>query len=56
MAILYDWYENPGASDDSEERGWHPRIFLNGKVGMDKLELTYAADLCGCDRALRDVA
>ena len=37
MAILYDWYENPGGSDDSEEKGLHPRIFLNGKVGTDKL-------------------
>ena len=27
MAILYDWYENPGESDDSEEKGLHPRIF-----------------------------
>lgn len=36
MAILYDWYENPGESDDSEEKGLHPRIFLNGKVGTDK--------------------
>ena len=37
MAILYDWYENPGESDDSEEKGLHPRIFLNGKLGTDKL-------------------
>ena len=37
MAILYDWYENPGESDYSEEKGLHPRIFLNGKVGTDKL-------------------
>ena len=37
MAILYDWYQNPGESDDSEEKGLHPRIFLNGKVGTDKL-------------------
>ena len=37
MAILYEWYENPGESDDSEEKGLHPRIFLNGKVGTDKL-------------------
>ena len=37
MAILYDWYENPGESNDSEEKGLHPRIFLNGKVGTDKL-------------------
>lgn len=37
MAILYDWYENPSESDDSEEKGLHPRIFLNGKVGTDKL-------------------
>ena len=37
MAILYDGYENPGESDDSEEKGLHPRIFLNGKVGTDKL-------------------
>lgn len=27
MAILYDWYENPGESNDSEEKGLHPRIF-----------------------------
>ena len=26
MAILYDWYENPGESDDSEEKGLHPQI------------------------------
>ena len=37
MAILYDWYENPGESDDSEEKGLHPRIFLTGKVGTDQL-------------------
>lgn len=37
MAILYDWYENPGESDDSEEKGLHPRIFLNGKLETDKL-------------------
>ena len=37
MAILYDWYENPGESNDSEEKGLHPRIFLNGKVETDKL-------------------
>lgn len=24
MAILYDWYENPGESDDSEEKGFVP--------------------------------
>lgn len=28
MAILYDWYENPGESDDSEEKGLHPRHFF----------------------------
>ena len=27
MAILYDWYENPGESDDSEEKGLHPAFF-----------------------------
>lgn len=37
MAIIYDWYENPKESDDSEEKGLHPRIFLNGKVSTDKL-------------------
>lgn len=37
MAIIYDWYENPGESDDSEEKGLHPRIFLNGKVDTEKL-------------------
>ncbi len=37
MAILYDWYENPGESEDSEEKGLHPRIFLNGKVDTGKL-------------------
>ena len=28
MAILYDWYENPGESNDSEEKGLHPRYFF----------------------------
>ena len=37
MAILYDWYENPSESDDSEEKGLHPRIFLNGKVNTEKI-------------------
>lgn len=37
MAITYDWYENPGESEDPEEKGLHPRIFLNGKVDTDKL-------------------
>ena len=27
MAILYDWYENPGESDDSEEKGLIVNIF-----------------------------
>ena len=33
MAILYDWYENPGECDDSEEKGLHPRIFFEWKAG-----------------------
>ena len=37
MAIVYDWYENPGVTDDSEEKTLHPRIFLNGKMSTDKL-------------------
>ena len=37
MSIIYDWYENPSESEDSEEKGLHPRIFLNGKVSMEKL-------------------
>lgn len=37
MSILYDWYENPGEPEDSEEKGLHPRIFLNGKVSTAKL-------------------
>ena len=37
MAILYDWYENPSESDGSEEKGLHPRIFLNGKVNTEKI-------------------
>lgn len=37
MAIIYDWYENPGESGDSEEKALHPRLFLNGKVGTEKL-------------------
>lgn len=37
MSIIYDWYENPGDSGDSEEKGLHPRIFLNGKVNTEKL-------------------
>lgn len=24
MAIVYDWYENPNAEGESEERGLHP--------------------------------
>ena len=31
MAILYDWYENPGTNEEApEERGLHPRPLLNG--------------------------
>ena len=38
MAILYDWYENPGTNEeDPEERGLHPRPLLNGKVSMEQL-------------------
>lgn len=37
MAILYDWYENPGTEGDPEERGLHPRPLLNGKVTMKEL-------------------
>ena len=37
MAIVYDWYENPGAEGDPEERGLHPRPLLNGKVSMKQL-------------------
>lgn len=37
MSIVYDWYENPTEADDSKEKGLHPRIFLNGKVGTEKL-------------------
>ena len=37
MAIVYDWYENPNAEGDSEERGLHPRPLLNGKVSMKQL-------------------
>lgn len=37
MSILYDWYENPGDSEDSEEKGLHPRLFLNGKMDTEKL-------------------
>lgn len=37
MSIIYDWYENPGEAGDSEEKGLHPRIFLNGKVSMEKI-------------------
>ena len=32
MSIVYDWYENPNAEGDPEERGLHPRPLLNGKV------------------------
>lgn len=31
MAIVYDWYENPNAEGESEERGLHPRPLLNGQ-------------------------
>lgn len=37
MAIVFDWYENPNASEDAEEKGLHPRIFLNGKVSTEQL-------------------
>ncbi|MDO5421376.1 MAG: DNA-binding protein [Bacteroides sp.] len=37
MAIVFDWYENPNASEEEGEKGLHPRIFLNGKVDTDKL-------------------
>lgn len=37
MAIVFDWYENPNASTDAEEKGLHPRIFLNGKVSTEQL-------------------
>ena len=37
MAIVYDWYENPNAEGDPEERGLHPRPLLNGKVSMKQL-------------------
>ena len=37
MAIVYDWYENPNAEGESEERGLHPRPLLNGKVSMEQL-------------------
>ncbi len=37
MAIVYDWYENPNAEGDPEERGLHPRPLLNGKVTMKQL-------------------
>lgn len=32
MAILYDWYENPGTNEEApEERGLHPRRCSTGK-------------------------
>ena len=38
MAILYDWYENPGTNEEApEEKGLHPRPLLNGKVTMRQL-------------------
>ena len=37
MAIVYDWYENPNAEGESEERGLHPRPLLNRKVSMEQL-------------------
>lgn len=37
MSIVFDWYENPNAPEDGEEKGLHPRIFLNGKVSTEKL-------------------
>lgn len=36
MAILFDWYENPNASEE-EEATLHPRIFLNGKMDTPTL-------------------
>lgn len=37
MSIIYDWYENPGKAEDSEEKGLHPRLIMNGKVGTERL-------------------
>lgn len=37
MSIVYDWYENPNAEGGSEEKGLHPRPFLNGKVSTAQL-------------------
>lgn len=37
MAIVFDWYENPNATEEEGEKALHPRIFLNGKVDTNKL-------------------
>lgn len=37
MSIMYDWYENPGNSEESGEKELHPRVFLNGKMSTEKL-------------------
>ena len=37
MAITYEWYENPNAEGEKEERGLHPRLLLNGKVTTEQL-------------------
>ena len=38
MAILFEWYENPVAPNQSqEETKLHARITLNGKTGTDRL-------------------
>ena len=36
MAIVYDWYENPNAEGESEERGLHPRPLLPHRKKREK--------------------
>lgn len=37
MAIIFDWYENPNATDEEEKGTLHARPFLNGKVTTKEL-------------------
>ncbi len=37
MAILFDWYENPGTPDNAKQKRFHPRITYNGQINTEEL-------------------
>ncbi|WP_455592309.1 HU family DNA-binding protein [Bacteroides sp.] len=38
MAILFEWYENPVAPDESAEKRFHARIIYNGRVNTKEIQ------------------